>query len=56
MPKLDWKNLGEVVKYAKALGAGMLVVKHEGRPNYNITHASRHDLWDKPSVKVMFRT
>lgn len=54
--KVDWKNLNQVKNLAKSFGPGMLVVKHDDRPNYNITHAERVDLWDKPSVKVLYRT
>lgn len=56
MPRLDWNNIGDVIAFAKSMGPGMVVVKHDDRPNLNITHAERVDLWDKPTVKVLFRT
>lgn len=56
MDKIDWQNLESVKALARKFGSGQLVVKHDDRPNYNITHASRPDLWDKPTVKVLFRT
>lgn len=56
MGKTDWKNLESVKALARKFGTGMLVVKHDDRPNYNITHAARRDLWDKPTVKVLYKT
>lgn len=56
MPKIDWSNLRQVATYATSLGPGLLVVKHKTRANYNITHASRPDLWDVPGVTVIHRT
>lgn len=54
--KIDWTNLESVQALARKLGGGQVVVKHHDRPNYNITHASRRDLWDKPGVTVVCRT
>jgi len=41
---------------ALRFGPGMVVVKHDTRANFNITHAERPDLWDRPDVTVLFRT
>jgi len=56
MFSVDWHDLRQVIMYAKPLGKGQLVVKHASRDNYNITHATRSDLWNKPTVTVMYRT
>jgi hypothetical protein len=56
MRKFDWCDLPSVIAYAKRLGPGMTVFKHVTRSNYNITHTLRRDLWDKPSVRVVFNT
>lgn len=53
---VDWKDLKSVIAAAERLGPGMLVVKHPGRDNYNITHAERRDLWFKPGVQVLHST
>lgn len=42
---IDWCNKDSVIAYAKSLGAGMTVYKHPDRPNYNITHTVRTDLY-----------
>lgn len=44
--KVDWNDLDSVKDYAEKLGPGMVVIKHPDRNNYNITHASRTDLYD----------
>lgn len=54
--RTDYCDLSAVIELAKAFGPGQFVVKHDGRPNYNIIHKSRRDLWDKPSVQVMYDT
>lgn len=51
-----WNDLKQVIAYARQLGPGMIVVKHYDRANYNVTHAERRDLWNIPTVKVLFRT
>ncbi len=56
MPKIDWTNREVVIAAAKRFGPGMLVVKHDSRANFNITHAARSDLWDKPGVAVIYKT
>ncbi len=53
---VDWTNEKSVVAYAQKLGVGMTVVKHDNRPNYNITHTSRRDIWDAPGVTVIVHT
>jgi hypothetical protein len=35
-----------VIAYAKELGSGQVVYKNPERPNYNITHRSRKDLYE----------
>lgn len=54
--KIDWNNKEQVITYAKRLGSGMTVIRVAGRNNYNITHTSRKDLWDKPDVTVVYQT
>jgi len=54
MTDMDWSNLAQVKAYAVKLGKGQMVVKHKSRPNYNITHASRNDLWNVPGCEVLF--
>jgi hypothetical protein len=56
MPKIDWTDREAVIAAALRFGPGMLVVKHDSRANYNITHAARPDLWDIPGVTVVHRT
>lgn len=56
MPKIDWTNREAVIAAANHFGPGMLVVKHQDRANFNITHAARPDLWDKPGVEVIHKT
>ena len=51
--KTDYKDKDAVIRLAKKMGKGMSVVKHADRPNYNITHTSRRDLWDIPGVEVV---
>jgi hypothetical protein len=53
---VDWSNKADVMGQARRLGPGMTVVKHADRPNYNITHTERRDLWDRPGVTVVGRT
>lgn len=48
---VNYFNLEAVKKYADELGRGMTVYKHPDRPNYNITHTSRRDLY-KPEWVV----
>lgn len=52
----DYTSLEAVVELAKRLGPGMVVIKHDGRNNYNITHKSRRDRWDLPYVTVVYDT
>jgi hypothetical protein len=54
IPKISWRNKADVIAFAKLLGPSNIVVKHASRPNYNITHISRHDLWNKPDVTVVY--
>lgn len=51
MIDMDWRNLAQVIAYANRLGKGQVVVKHAGRDNYNIQHASRLDLI-KPTTEI----
>jgi hypothetical protein len=53
---MDWTDLKSVIAYARRLGPGMVVVKHDSRKNYNITHAARTDLYEIASCTVHFRT
>lgn len=46
---IDYTNLSQCVELAKKM-SGTIVVKHDGRPNYNITHASRTDLYRPDEV------
>ena len=54
--KIDWTNKDAVIAYAKRLGNGMTVKLTVGASNYNITHTSRKDLWDKPNVIVVYQS
>ena len=54
--RIDWNSPSSVIAMAKQLGPGMVVVKHDTRSNYNITHRSRRDLWDKPGVTLIHQT
>ena len=56
MPNIDWTDINAVIAVAKQLGPGMIVVKHDTRENYNITHTSRDDLWNKRGVTVIHTT
>ena len=56
MPKINWCDLEEVKAFADMMGKGMSVVKHKSRPNYNITHTERRDLWDVPDCTVLYTT
>lgn len=57
MTKINWNDKQQVLQYCKKLNAiakpgfESIVVKHEGRANYNITHKSRTDLY-KPNEVV----
>lgn len=42
---VDYTNLTEVKKLARRFGKGMTVIKHPDRPNYNIVHTERTDLY-----------
>lgn len=42
---IDWCDEVAVINYAKSLGRCMTVYKRPDRPNYNITHTSRTDLF-----------
>lgn len=37
--EVNWRNKASVIKFAKTLGAGQVVIKVPWRPNYNITFA-----------------
>jgi len=50
---IDWTNLTEVQDLCHAMGDGCVVVKYKDRPNYNITHLSRRDRWDKPEIDLV---
>ena len=52
----DFSDLKAVIALAQKMGPGMVVVKHDDRAHYNITHATRPDLWDVPKCKVLHRT
>jgi hypothetical protein len=54
--KCDYTNLAEVWALAKRMGPGMTIIKHENRPNYNITHTSRTDLYMIDGVTVIGHT
>lgn len=51
--KLNWKDLNEVIDACREM-PGCIVVKHEDRDNYNITHLARRDRWDLPGVEVLW--
>ena len=53
---MDWTKLAAVIAAAKKMGSGHVVVKHDNRPNYNITHAERTDLYMKSGVTVLYRS
>jgi hypothetical protein len=48
--RMDWENKDAVIAYAERLGSGQTVFKHPDRPNYNITHTSRTDRYEKAWV------
>jgi hypothetical protein len=50
---INWTNLNAVRAVARRMGSGMLIVRHDGRANYNIVHVSRRDLWNKRTVTVI---
>ncbi len=54
MSRVNWKNLDSVIAYCKTLSKPpkfeCIVVKHKNRSNYNITHASRTDLYTPDMV------
>jgi hypothetical protein len=52
--RVNWKDRDAVIAYAKRLGPGQVVIKHPGRDNYNITHASRPDR--HVGAEIVFRT
>jgi hypothetical protein len=43
---VNYFSLEACKKYADELGKGQTVYKHPDRPNYNITHTSRRDLYE----------
>lgn len=43
--RVNWLDLEQVKEYARKLGRGQTVYKHPNRPNYNITHTARADLY-----------
>lgn len=47
----DYTDLNAVIRLAKAMGKGMTVFQHPGRPNYNITHTERTDQYRPEWVK-----
>lgn len=51
---MNWTRLVEVKALAVRFGRGQTVYKHPDRPNYNITHTVRTDLY-KPEW-VVFNT
>ena len=53
MFSIDWTDLSAVIALADSLGTGFVVIKHDSRSNYNITHASRPDRWNRRNVCVM---
>lgn len=56
--RINWKDKQAVCDYARDLALAsklpMLVVKYDGRNNYNIMHKSRRDLWDRHDVTVVY--
>lgn len=48
---VDWDSLPAVMRYADELGKGQTVYKHPDRPNYNITHTERTDLYEQEWVR-----
>ena len=53
MFNIDWMNKEQVVKLARKFhrpGLEQVVYKNPLRSNYNITHASRTDLYDQSWV------
>ena len=54
--KTDYCDLKQVIALANRMGPGMVVIKHDSRDNYNITHTERRDRWNIPGVVVCHRT
>ena len=48
--KTDWTSLESVKEAAKKLGKGQVVYKNPARNNYNITHATRTDVYKREWV------
>lgn len=53
---VDWTDCKSVITMAKRLGPGQTVFKCDDLNTYGITHTSRPDRWDRPGVRVVFRT
>lgn len=56
--KVDWKNKQSVCDYCTTLAnrgkISLLVIKYQGRINYNICHLARPDIWQRNDVDVIF--
>ena len=48
--RMNWESRDAVIAYARRLGRGQTVFKHPDRSNYNITHTSRFDRYEKSWV------
>lgn len=61
MRKTNWKDKDDVILTCKELnkiarkGYESLVMQYKGRCDYNITHVSRPDRWDRNDVTVVWR-
>lgn len=42
---IDWTNKEAVIRLADSFIGDHTVYKHRDRPNYNITHTTRTDIW-----------
>lgn len=56
---VDWTDLKAVKRVADLMASPrepQSVIKHDSRPNYNITHTRRRDLIDVPGVVEIYVT
>lgn len=56
MPKIDWRDLDQVIAFANELGKGMTVYADHAVCSYGITHTERKDRWSQPHRDVMYQT
>jgi hypothetical protein len=48
--KVNWYDKASVIALANKFGPGQTVFKHPNRGNYNITHTSRTDRYERDWV------